>query len=141
MIPLTATTYSRVENEWLAEEADRTKTESVRERERRGEGEGEGEGEREREREREREERERERERERDHGLQVTLSGSLQQDYQTYVSRKAQKRQSLVVSLSDRNRAELGRIQREKEELLRDFEEKSAGRDCSWSLLPHSLTP
>lgn len=51
----------------------------------------------------------------------------MQQDYQTYVSRKAQKRQSLIVSLSDHNQQELRKIQREKEELIRDFEEKRAG--------------
>jgi hypothetical protein len=33
----------------------------------------------------------------------------------------------LIVSLSDHNQQELRKIQREKEELIRDFEEKRAG--------------
>ena len=57
----------------------------------------------------------------------TSLSVNLQQDYQTYVSRKAQKRQSLIVSLSDYNQQELRDIQRQKEELIRDYEEKRAG--------------
>ena len=50
-----------------------------------------------------------------------------QQDYQTYVSRKALKRQSLIVTLNDQNQQELREIQRQREELLRDYEEKRAG--------------
>jgi len=51
-----------------------------------------------------------------------------QQDYQTYVSRKAQKRQSLIVSLSDHNQEQLRELQRQREELARDYEEKRAGQ-------------
>ena len=43
------------------------------------------------------------------------------------MSRKAQKRQSLIVSLSDHNQEELRKIQRQKEELIKDHEEKKAG--------------
>lgn len=51
----------------------------------------------------------------------------IQQDYQTYVSRKALKRQSLIVSLSDHNQQQLKEIQRQREELVKDYEEKRAG--------------
>ena len=51
----------------------------------------------------------------------------IQQDYQTYVSRKALKRQSLIVSLSDHNQQQLREIQRQREELVKDYEEKRAG--------------
>ena len=51
----------------------------------------------------------------------------VQQDYQTYVSRKALKRQSLIVSLSDHNQQQLREIQRQREELVKDYEEKRAG--------------
>ena len=50
-----------------------------------------------------------------------------QQDYQTYISRKAQKRQSLIVSLNDHNQQELKDIEKQKDELIRDFEEKEKG--------------
>lgn len=43
-----------------------------------------------------------------------------------YISRRAQKRQSLIVSLSDQNRVELQEIEQQKEELLKDFEEKKS---------------
>lgn len=53
------------------------------------------------------------------------------QDYQTYVSRKAQKRQSLIVSLSDHNQQELRMIQQQKEEVIKDHEEKKAGLNAT----------
>ena len=43
------------------------------------------------------------------------------------MSRRAQKRQSLIVSLSDQNRVELQEIKQQKEDLIREFEEKKAG--------------
>jgi hypothetical protein len=46
------------------------------------------------------------------------------QDYQTFVSRRAQKRQSLVVSLGDQNRIELEKIREQKEQLVKQFERK-----------------
>ena len=51
----------------------------------------------------------------------------MQQDYQTYVSRKAQKRQSLIVTLSDHNQQELKSILDQREEMVKDYEEKRAG--------------
>ena len=51
----------------------------------------------------------------------------LQHDYQTYISRKADKRQSLIVSLSDHYHQQLKTIEREKEELIRDYDEKKTG--------------
>ena len=50
------------------------------------------------------------------------------------MSRKAQKRQSLIVSLSDHNQQELRKIQMEKEELIKDFEEKRAGEEYTPTL-------
>lgn len=47
-----------------------------------------------------------------------------QQDYQTYVSRKAKKREDLVTSLTDYHLQELQDIERQREELVRDYEEK-----------------
>ena len=52
---------------------------------------------------------------------------SLQQDYQTYIQRRAQKRQSLIVSLGDQNRVELEGIQQQKLELVKGYEERKAG--------------
>ena len=50
-----------------------------------------------------------------------------QQDYQTFMSRKAQKRQDLVVSLNDYHKQELEKIEKEREELLEDYKEKRTG--------------
>ena len=61
-------------------------------------------------------------------GICILSSCTPQQDYQTYVSRKAQKRQSLIVSLSDDNQQQLRELQRQREELTRDYEEKRAGQ-------------
>ena len=54
----------------------------------------------------------------------VLLIRSLQQDYQTYVSRKAKKREDLVTSLTEYHQQELQKIQAERETLVRNFEEK-----------------
>ena len=50
-----------------------------------------------------------------------------QQDYQTFISRKSQKRQTLIVSLTDQNRLELQEIQKQKEDLLKVYEERKGG--------------
>lgn len=51
----------------------------------------------------------------------------------------------MIVSLSDHNQQELREIQLQKEELIRDFEEKKAGRHAAlavitrgWVLTPHN---
>ena len=53
---------------------------------------------------------------------------SLQQDYQTYVSRKAKKREDLVTSLTDYHQQELQKIQAERETIIRTFEERKTSR-------------
>ena len=50
-----------------------------------------------------------------------------QQDYQTYVTRKAEKRQNLVASLSDYHQQELRDIETQREKLLSDYQEKKTG--------------
>lgn len=91
---LTVSIIRKIENEWLQEEAEKTRLENVR-------------------------------------TLLIRKNMQtphfLQQDYQTYVSRRAQKRHSLIVSLSDQNRVELQEIKQQKEDLIREFEEKKAG--------------
>lgn len=44
------------------------------------------------------------------------------------MSRRAQKRQSLVVSLGDQNKLELEEIKKQKEQLMKEFEEQKAGK-------------
>ncbi|XP_064406247.1 basal body-orientation factor 1-like [Halichondria panicea] len=49
------------------------------------------------------------------------------QDYQTYISRKAQKRQTMIVSLNDHNQHELREIQEQREKVIDKYtEEKKA---------------
>ena len=43
------------------------------------------------------------------------------------MSRRAQKRQSLIVSLSDQNSLELQQIESERTIIMKEFEEKKAG--------------
>lgn len=58
-----------------------------------------------------------------------------QHDYQTFISRKADKRQSLIVSLSDHYHQQLKDIDQEKEELIRDYDEKKTGTTVELSLV------
>ena len=58
----------------------------------------------------------------------VVWNVSLQQDYQTYVSRKAKKREDLVTSLTEYHQQELQKIQAEREALIKKFEEKKTSR-------------
>jgi len=51
-----------------------------------------------------------------------------QDDYQTYLSRRADKRQSLIISLNDYNQQQLKAIAAEKEHMLREHEERKAGK-------------
>lgn len=50
----------------------------------------------------------------------------LQEEYQAYMSKKSQKRQSLIVSLSDKNLDDLQKLQKEKDELMKDFEDRKS---------------
>ena len=47
-----------------------------------------------------------------------------QQDYQTYVLRKAKKREVLVTSLTEYHQQELREIETQRELLIKDYEEK-----------------
>lgn len=60
---------------------------------------------------------------------------ALQQEYQGYLSKKAQKRQSLIVSLSDENHRQLADIERQREEVEQEFEERKAGKVADVALL------
>ena len=53
---------------------------------------------------------------------------SIQDDYQTYLSHRADKRQSLIISLNDYNQQQLKEIAAEKEQMLSEHEEKKAGK-------------
>lgn len=66
--------------------------------------------------------------RERSGGYHVSPPIILQQEYQGYMSKKAQKRQSLIVSLSDENHRQLAEIERQREEVEQEFEERKTGR-------------
>ena len=57
-----------------------------------------------------------------------TTAVTLQHEYQGYMTKKAQKRQSLIVSLSDENQRQLAEIEQQREDLERDFEQRKAGR-------------
>ena len=58
----------------------------------------------------------------------------LQEEYQAYMSKKSQKRQSVIVSLSDKNLDDLQKLEKERDELMKDFEER---KSCmlEWILL------
>lgn len=45
----------------------------------------------------------------------------------SYMSKKTQKRQTTIISLSDRNQQEIKDINEQKEQLLKDFEQKKEG--------------
>ena len=45
----------------------------------------------------------------------------------SYMSKKTQKRQSAIVSLSDRNAFEIQQINNQKAKMLKDYEEKKSG--------------
>ena len=45
----------------------------------------------------------------------------------SYMSKKTQKRQSAIVSLSDRNAFEIQQINNHKAKMLKDYEEKKSG--------------
>jgi len=44
------------------------------------------------------------------------------------MSKKTQKRQTTIISLSDRNQQEIKDISEQKEQLLKDFEQKKEGK-------------
>ena len=48
----------------------------------------------------------------------------VQEEYMSYMSKKSQKRQSLIVSLSDKNLDDLQQLQKEKDELMKEFEDR-----------------
>lgn len=50
----------------------------------------------------------------------------VQEEYQAYMSKKSQKRQSLIVSLSDKNLDDLQKLEKEKDELMKDFEDRKS---------------
>jgi len=50
----------------------------------------------------------------------------LQEEYMSYMSKKSQKRQSLIVSLSDKNLDDLLQLQKEKDELMKEFEDRKS---------------
>ena len=66
--------------------------------------------------------------RERSGGYHASRPIILQQEYQGYMCKKAQKRQSLIVSLSDENHRQLAEIERQQEEVEQEFEERKTGR-------------
>lgn len=49
-----------------------------------------------------------------------------QEEYQAYMSKKSQKRQSLIVSLSDKNLDDLQKLEKEKDGLMKDFEDRKS---------------
>ena len=58
----------------------------------------------------------------------------LQHEYQGYMAKKAQKRHSLIVSLTDENHRQLAEIERQRGEVEREFEERKAGRAAGCDL-------
>ena len=42
------------------------------------------------------------------------------------MSKKSQKRQSVIVSLSDKNLDDLQKLEKERDELMKDFEERKS---------------
>ena len=58
---------------------------------------------------------------------------SPQHEYMSYMAKKTHKRQTAIISLSDQNQQELEKINRQKQLMLADYEEKKSG----WLHLPH----
>ena len=50
----------------------------------------------------------------------------------SYMSKKTQKRQTTIISLSDRNQQELNDIKEQKEQIQKDYAEKKDGK---WQFL------
>ncbi|KAK3705175.1 hypothetical protein QZH41_013963 [Actinostola sp. cb2023] len=86
----------------------------------------EGEGEKEEPTEREQELRKERRENEwlQEEAQQTRLESH---EYMSYMSKKTQKRQTTIISLSDRNQQEIQDINEQKETLLKDYEQKKEG--------------
>ena len=53
---------------------------------------------------------------------------SLQHEYMSYMAKKTQKRQSAIVSLSDRNAFEIQQTNNHKAQMLKDYEDTKSGR-------------
>ena len=45
----------------------------------------------------------------------------------SYMTKKTQKRQAVIVSLSDRNAFEIQQINNHKDKMLKDYEDKKSG--------------
>ena len=53
---------------------------------------------------------------------------TLQHEYMSYMSKKAHKRQSTIVTLSDQNQQEIRMIHEQKEQMLKEYDEKKQGK-------------
>ena len=49
-------------------------------------------------------------------------------EYMSYMEKKTSKRQTTIISLSDQNAKEIQDIHDQKQQMLRDYEEKKAGK-------------
>ena len=58
-----------------------------------------------------------------------------QHEYLGYISKKAQKRQSAVITLSDRNAEKIKEIESKKEEMLTKFDKEKGGLNECYLLI------
>ena len=52
---------------------------------------------------------------------------NLQHEYMSYMAKKTQKRQTTIISLSDSNQQELENIKQQREQMLKEYQEKKQG--------------
>lgn len=58
----------------------------------------------------------------------MTKLGHFQHEYMSYMAKKTQKRQTTIISLSDSNQQELENIKQQREQMLKEYQDKKQGK-------------